>query len=88
MASSSIINTVIYGAIGLTVFFLLLATIVLPQFNTAYNTAVTGLSTATLQGMLLLVLVLALVGVGIMYICRSKLSCGFRATCNNDTPSI
>lgn len=65
---SEIINKVIYGAIGLTVMFLLMSTIVLPQFNIAYNTAVTGLSSATLQGMFLLVMVLALIGFSLPYI--------------------
>ncbi len=63
-----IINTVIYGAIGLTVLFLLLSTIVLPHFNTTYNTTVTGLSATTLQGLFLLVLVLALIGFAVRYI--------------------
>lgn len=65
-----IINNVVYGAIGLVVMYLLLATIVLPNFNTTYNYTVTGLSTATLQGLLLLTLVMALIGFAIRYIPR------------------
>ena len=67
MNPMSIVNTIVIGAIGLTVLFLLMSTIVLPQFNASYNTPVTGLSSATLQGLLLLVLVLALIGFGIRY---------------------
>lgn len=68
----SIINTVIYGAIGLTVLFLLMSTIVLPHFNTTYNYTITGLSSATSQGMFLLVLVLALIGFAVKYIPNAK----------------
>lgn len=64
----SIINKIVYGSIGLTVMFLLMSTIVLPQFNTSYNYPVTGLSSATSQGLFLLVLVLALVGFSIQYL--------------------
>lgn len=67
---ASIINFVIYGAIGLTILFLLLSTIVLPHFNTTYNYTVTGLGTATTQGLFLLVLVLALIGFAVRYIPR------------------
>lgn len=69
---SNIINNVIYGAIGLTVLFLLMSTIVLPNFNTSYNTTVTGLSSTTLQGIMLLVLVLALIGFGVQYIPKAR----------------
>ena len=65
---SGIINMVVYGAIGLTVLFLLMSTIVLPQFNTTYGYVITGLSTSTTQGLFLLVLVLALVGFAITYL--------------------
>lgn len=51
-------------SLGATVFFILVATIVLTQFNTAYNFVVTGLSSSTLQGLLLLILVLLMVGIG------------------------
>lgn len=70
--SSGIINTVIYGAIGLTVLFLLLSTIVLPHFNTTYNYTVLGLSAATTQGLFLLVLVLALIGFAVRYIPKAR----------------
>ena len=69
---SQIINKVIYGAIGLTVLFLLMSTIVLPHFNTTYNYTVTGLSSATSQGMFLLVLVMALIGFALPYIPSSR----------------
>lgn len=72
MVSTGIINKVVYGAIGLTVLFLLFSTIVLPQFNTTYNYTVTGLSSTTSQGLFLLVLVLALVGFGVAYIPRMR----------------
>jgi len=64
----SIINTIVYGAIGLTVLFLLMSTIVLSHFNTTYNYTITGLSAATTQGLFLLVLVLALIGFAVQYI--------------------
>lgn len=64
----SIINRIVYGAIGLTVLFLLLSTIVLPHFNSTYNYAVTGLSVTVTQGLFLLVLVLALIGFAIPYL--------------------
>lgn len=68
---SKLLNLVVIGSIAATVFFLLAATIILPQFNTAYNFSVTGLSVATTQGLLLLVLVLLLVGVGIQFMPRT-----------------
>jgi len=67
---TNIVNMVVIGSIGLTVLFLLLSTIVLPQFNTTYNYSVTGLSASTTQGLFLLVFVLALVGFGIAYLPR------------------
>lgn len=69
---SSLLNQIIYGAIGLTVLFLLMSTIVLPHFNTTYNYTVTGLSAATTQGLFLLVLVLALIGFSIRYLPRTS----------------
>jgi type II secretory pathway component PulF len=63
-----IIGKVVYGAIGLVVLFLLMSTIVLPQFNTTYGYTVTGLSSATTQGIFLLVLFLALIGFAIAYL--------------------
>lgn len=69
---SGIINQIIYGAIGLTVLFLLASTIILPNFNTTYNYPVTGLSSTTLQGMFLLVLVLALIGFSVRYLPSAK----------------
>lgn len=67
-----IINTVVYGAIGLVVMYLLLSTIVLPNFNTSYNYTVTGLSSSITQGLLLLTLVLALVGFAMRYLPKFK----------------
>jgi predicted transporter len=63
-----IINTVVYGAIGLVVMYLLLTTIVLPNFNSSYNYTVTGLSATVTQGLLLLTLVLALIGFAVRYL--------------------
>jgi hypothetical protein len=48
--------------LALTVTFLLLSGIVLANFNTAYNYVVTGLSSATTQGIMLILLVIALFG--------------------------
>lgn len=67
-AGSGIIKKVVFGAIGLTVLFLLMGTIVLPHFNTTYNYTITGLSVATTQGLFLLVLVLALIGFSLEYL--------------------
>lgn len=67
-----IINTIVYGAIGLVVLFLMLTTIVLPNFNSSYNYTVTGLSPSITQGLLLLVLFLALIGFAIRYIPKFK----------------
>jgi len=67
-----IIQKVVYGSIGLTVLFLLMSTIVLPNFNTTYGYTVTGLASATSQGLFLLVLVLALVGFAIEYLPRVR----------------
>ena len=64
----SIINTVVYGAIGLTILFLLMSTVVLDHFNTTYNYSITGLSASTTQGIFLLVLILALIGFAVQYI--------------------
>jgi hypothetical protein len=66
------LDKIVSIAIGATVFFLLVATIVLPQFNTSYNYTVTGLSASTLQGLLLLVLVMALIGVATRFIKSGK----------------
>ena len=58
------IQSIVNVALGITVFFLLMSTIVLTHFNTVYNFSVTGLAAATTQGLFLLVLVLAIIGVG------------------------
>lgn len=65
---SGIINRVIYGALGLAVLFLVIPTIVLPYFNTTYNYTVTGLSTATSQGIFLIILIVALIGFVVYFI--------------------
>lgn len=67
-----ILDTVVGISIGLTVFFLLAANIILPFFNTAYTATVTGLSATTTQGLLLLVLVLGLIGVGLKMMPRTS----------------
>jgi hypothetical protein len=56
---------VVYVAIGLTVFFLLLSSIVMPNYNTtgSQNVAGTGMSSTTYTGLLLLVFVLAIIGI-------------------------
>ncbi len=69
---SSMIRNVVLGSIALVVLFLLMATIVLPNFNTTYNYTVTGLSPAITQGLFLLVLTLALIGFAIPYLPRFK----------------
>lgn len=65
---SEIINKIVFGAVALTVCFLLLNVVVLPHFNDAYNTSVTGLSSSTTQGLILLSLVLALIGMSINFL--------------------
>jgi membrane protein implicated in regulation of membrane protease activity len=65
---SDIMDKVIDIALGATVLFLLFSTIVLTHFNAVYNTVVTGLSATTLQGLFLLVVVLALIGIGRRFI--------------------
>jgi len=65
---SDIINKVIYGAIALAVLFLLIPTIVLPYFNMSYNYVVTGLSTAQSQGIMLIILFLAMIGFAVYFI--------------------
>lgn len=59
----SLVDTAIGIGLGLTVLFLLGSTIILPRFNEAYNTSVTGLSASTTQGLLLIVLAIGLIGV-------------------------
>jgi hypothetical protein len=67
-----IINTVVYGSVSLVVLFLLMNTVVLSHFNTTYNTTVDNLSSSTLQGLFLLMLVLALIGMALGYIKTDK----------------
>jgi len=67
-----ILDIVVGVSIGLTVFFLLAANIILPFFNTAYNVSVAGLSSSTTQGLLLLVFVLGLIGVGVKMMPKTK----------------
>ena len=69
---ANIINKIVYGSIGLTVLMLLLSTVVLDHFNEAYNTGVTGLSSSTTQGLILLVLVLALIGFAVGFLPKFK----------------
>ena len=64
-----ILNTVVGIAIGLTVMFLLLNSIIMPNYNSTGSTTVTGtgMTTATYQGLLLLVFVLALIGIAMSF---------------------
>ncbi len=48
-------------ALGAALAFILIAVVVMPFFNTAYNTSITGLSSATSQGLLLVVFLIYLV---------------------------
>lgn len=67
-----LIDTVVGIALGLTVFFLLVDTIILPFFNGAYNRTVTGLSNTTTRGLLLIVLVLGMIAVGLRVMPKTK----------------
>lgn len=60
-------------AIGLTVLFLLMSTIIMPNYNTAGGTNITatGLTTSTYTGLLLLVFVLALIGIAMSFLKKS-----------------
>lgn len=66
------INKVVGIALGLTVFYLLASTIILPRFNESYNTGVTGLATSTIQGLNLLPLVIGMLGVAIYFLPRVR----------------
>ena len=68
------INTVIYGAIALAVFFLLMATIVLPYFNDTLNVAggIAGTAGTVTVSVVVLVLFLALIGFALHYIPKKK----------------
>lgn len=52
-------------ALSITTFMLLLGSIVMQFFNTAYNYQITGLAVSTTQGLILLPFVLALIGYGL-----------------------
>lgn len=67
------IEKTILIALSLALLFILLPTIVLTNFNTAYNYTVTGLSSTTLQGILLIVLVVALIGFVMYLLPRTKM---------------
>jgi len=71
--TAGILAVVIGIAIGMTVFYLLLSTIVLSHFNTSYNYTVTGLSTATTQGLFLLTFVLGCIAVALTFFKRGKI---------------
>lgn len=60
---------VVNVAISLAVLFLLLAYIIMPNYNTAGNTNITGtgLTSATYTGILLLVFFLAMIGVALSF---------------------
>lgn len=65
MGMTSVVNV----AIGLAVLFLLLAYIIMPNYNTAGNTNITGtgLTSGTYTGILLLVFFLAMIGVALSF---------------------
>ena len=65
----NILNTVVGIAIGLTVLFVLLNSIVMTNYNTvgANNWLGTGMTAATFQGLLLLIFVLAMIGVAMAF---------------------
>jgi hypothetical protein len=72
MTPEDITSVVVVISMGMTVFYLLLSTVVLPHFNTTYNYTVTGLASATIQGLFLLTFVLGCIGVAIAFF-RSRI---------------
>ena len=71
---SEIMTRVVGIGIGLTVLFLLLNSIIMPNYNTTGSATVTntGMSTATYQGILLLIFVLAMVGIAMAFFKSTK----------------
>jgi cytochrome b561 len=65
-----IMNKVVGIGIGLTVLFLLLASVIMPNYNIAGSTNIsgTGLTATTYTGLLLLVFVLAIVGIALTFL--------------------
>lgn len=53
---------IIGGSLALGVLFLMTTNVILPFFNSTYNYVVTGLSTTVLQGILLILLLVGLIG--------------------------
>jgi len=74
----NILNTVVGIAIGLTVLFLLLNSIIMPNYNTTATATITGtgMTAATYQGILLLVFVLAIIGVAMSFFSTVKVGRG------------
>ncbi len=70
MVISGLLEKVILGSIALAVLFLLLNTIVVPNLNDTMQGNITGISNTTWQGILLLVMVLALIGFAMAYMPR------------------
>lgn len=67
IGAKDVITGIILGSIGLTIAFILLPSIILPNFNTTYNYVITGMDVATYQGLLTLVLVLVFVGMALAF---------------------
>ncbi len=67
-----LVTKVIYGSIALAVLFIMLSTIVVPNLNTTMQGNITGIENTTWQGILTLVVILALIGFAIAYIPHKK----------------
>lgn len=69
---ADIMEKIIGLALGLGVLFLMTTNVILPFFNGSYNYTVTGLTASTLQGILLIILLVGLVGAVVTIYKRSK----------------
>jgi hypothetical protein len=58
--------------ISLATVMLLSATIMMPFFNQAYTSVVTGLSSSTIQGIFLLVFFLGMISIALRYLPSAK----------------
>jgi hypothetical protein len=67
---ADIMGKVVGIGIGLTVLFLLLNSIIMPNYNTAGGTNITGtgLSASSYTGLLLLVFVLAIISIAVAFL--------------------
>jgi hypothetical protein len=74
MAMDDLLHDVLYIVIILAALMLLTGTIIIPFFNMAYASTVTGLSSATLQGIMLFVFFIFYVAIilGILKAVRKK----------------